>query len=306
MKWVARVKSHGIGVVSKEYSIDAVFSVERFDKNDRPNRRSFYVNGVQRNCTNSSALGGGDWDVYEVPESRDEYLEQHQKCGIKEGDTVRIKRPFKEHHFIEGIPWSDTHEGKQIGKTCVVRVVGSDAYRLDLKLGSAWWPYFCLEKVESKAGFVKAELGEGDKCPKCEGILQIEQDECGWSVEDEPVRQFTFTAPSGIKLKDLCHRTIGLTEHRLIEKRRKKMSTKRQKIAKLMRFTCMIAGADRFLRPTVSWANPHLVMFMTSKVEALNNFPDAACWATVGIPAAIVAATAYKCRKGIKKAYDWI
>lgn len=143
MKWVAQVKSVG-GETPTGIKVGDVFDAEISHMD------SFYTTLPGNNrvlCLKNGCmhLRCGEWDLYQVPESEEEYSAKLKECDIKAGDTVRIKRGFQSNLGCCGL---DFHPKKtnHIGKEGIVSYKGEWSMSV-----SGWsWPYFCLEKVETE------------------------------------------------------------------------------------------------------------------------------------------------------------
>jgi len=84
-------------------------------------------------------------------ELREAYLKMQEKCGIDEGDTVKVLRKAENYEMGWGAFWEETMNGA-IGNTYKVIIKnGTTGIALDFKKCVNWnFPFFVLELVEKK------------------------------------------------------------------------------------------------------------------------------------------------------------
>jgi hypothetical protein len=202
MKWMAQVKSHGTGLVEKEFDeIGKTFDVDSGFKHhltlEGKYGRCFKLkNGPGSYIELSSpSLGCGDWDLYEIPEDANEYIEQQKKCGLKVGDRVKIARRF---HDNEGgfVGTNADEKATLVGKKLVITDIDFEKIKLNADLHKRYWPYWCLEKVEGK---VKA-MPKKEKEMACIDTTTLEYSKINTTKKEKPMK----------KLKRLVRRIASL------------------------------------------------------------------------------------------------
>jgi hypothetical protein len=78
------------------------------------------------------------------------YLECQKDCGLNTGDSVRVIRKAKDHEDGWGMVWVDSMD-RFIGVVGTIISIDKDGVSVDFYNGhGAWFPYFVLERVESK------------------------------------------------------------------------------------------------------------------------------------------------------------
>ena len=119
------------------------------------------------------------------------YLEEHNSCGIKVGDKVKVIRVAKNYENGWDNVWNNY--SKISGKTMdnfvnEIHIVTYDHIELGFELDHAWtFPYFVLEKIYQE----EKTMVRFDACPKCKGELKEKYSEwsggnikkcsnCGW------------------------------------------------------------------------------------------------------------------------------
>ncbi len=168
MRWVAAVRSHGNGEVDSRFPIGSVFDAINVVNIGGKFGRAFDLEvsnkmGDHTFAENySDTLNEGNWDLYQVPDSKEEYVAEQAKCGIEAGDRVRVIRPFKTDCY--GFTGTGiTVESCFYQKECTVQKVAS---RHITMVSEGFYPYFCLEKVGSAQ-----EAGDEAVCRTVEALL---------------------------------------------------------------------------------------------------------------------------------------
>ncbi len=91
---------------------------------------------------------------------KEAYKVMQAACGIGVGDTVKVLRVVKDFEMGWQTSWP---EDKSIGITGIATEL-SDIYGIRID-GDWWFPFFCLEKIESAPHTIAFDGGEPVEVP---------------------------------------------------------------------------------------------------------------------------------------------
>ncbi|MCP5006561.1 MAG: hypothetical protein GY941_21865 [Planctomycetes bacterium] len=295
MRWKAMVRTHGKGLVNPKCPIGRIFNVENvkifssavgFTFNISNDNDSKLI-GCKMAQSKSEVLGGGNWDLWQVPESKEEYVQKQKASGIQVEDRVRVVRPFNTDEG-GGQFFGISHNSRFVGKVYTVEEIEDRC----VVAGGVNWPYFALDVVSDDS------VGKGLKGPK--GPKGLRDD---WQYlidrykmdkiksESEALRPEFFKSESkygGMKFNKAKERVM----HMLL------------KSLKLYRVVAIVSFTAGWVVPVVRQANPYLVMWVTGHVPQVGSYHDVVAWTMVVGPVVMILTAVWKCRKQIGKVWN--